>query len=239
MRASVFISSPGLSARSLGDSHGLLLAYAAIAGGLLPFGATRGFGASRPLRPHRYSRGEPLHLRDTASRVLAAIGWQPVQRLLVAAAQAISSRIDLLRTIARWRGLVTQKLGTDSHCVTDQSSQSPPALASPAWGYYAGSQGGGVRRHGRTPLQIQRSSVGSVIVRRIVTLDIEVIDDRDIVVSHPESGFSVTYRKNGHEPMLIAIDGVDRVTDASEAQFLAQAWKAAHRKARELGWLKS
>ncbi len=72
-----------------------------------------------------------------------------------------------------------------------------------------------------------------------MTLDVELIDDRDIVVSHPQFGFSVTYRKNGHEPMLIAIDGIGRVTDASEAQFLAQAWKAAHQKARELGWLSS
>ena len=76
-------------------------------------------------------------------------------------------------------------------------------------------------------------------VRRIVTLNVEVIDDRDIVVSHPESGFSVTYRKNGHEPMLIAIDGIGLVTDTPKAQFLARAWKAAHQKAQELGWLSS
>ena len=44
-------------------------------------------------------------------------------------------------------------------------------------------------------------------------LKLELIDDRDIVVSHPKSGFSVTYRKTGNEPMLIAIDGIDRVTD--------------------------
>ena len=76
-------------------------------------------------------------------------------------------------------------------------------------------------------------------VRRIVTLKIELIDDRDIVVSHPESGFSVAYRKTGNEPMLIAIDGIDRVTDGSKAKLLAQAWKAAYQKAQELGWLNS
>jgi hypothetical protein len=70
-----------------------------------------------------------------------------------------------------------------------------------------------------------------------VTLDVELINDRDTVVSHPESDFSVTYRKAGNEPMLIAIDGIGRATDGSKAQFLAQAWKAAHQKARELGWL--
>jgi hypothetical protein len=52
-----------------------------------------------------------------------------------------------------------------------------------------------------------------VTVRRIVTLDVELIDDRDRVVSHPQFGYSATYRKNGHEPMLIAIDGIGRVTD--------------------------
>ena len=72
-----------------------------------------------------------------------------------------------------------------------------------------------------------------------MTLKLELIDDRDIVVSHPESGFSVTYRKTGSEPMLIAIDGIDRVADGSKAKFLAQAWKAAYQKAQELGWLKS
>ena len=47
----------------------------------------------------------------------------------------------------------------------------------------------------------------------------------------------MTYRKAGNEPMLIAIDGIGRATDGSKVQFLAQAWKAAHQKARELGWL--
>ena len=44
-------------------------------------------------------------------------------------------------------------------------------------------------------------------VRRTVTLDVEVINDRDIVVSHSRFDFSVTYRKDGDAPM-IAIDGI-------------------------------
>ena len=76
-------------------------------------------------------------------------------------------------------------------------------------------------------------------VRRTVTLGVEVINNRDIVVSHPESGFSVTYRKDGDAPMLVAIDGMDRFADRAKVKFWAQAWKAAHQKARAVGWLNS
>jgi hypothetical protein len=76
-------------------------------------------------------------------------------------------------------------------------------------------------------------------VRRIVTLGVELINNRDIVVSHPESGFSVTYRKDGLAPMLVAIDGISRVADQARVKFWAQAWKAAHQKARAVGWLSS
>ena len=76
-------------------------------------------------------------------------------------------------------------------------------------------------------------------MRRIVTLGVEVINDRDIVVSHPELGFSVTYRKDGDAPMLFAIDGIDRGDDRQKVKFWAQAWKAAHQKARAVGWLNS
>jgi hypothetical protein len=69
-------------------------------------------------------------------------------------------------------------------------------------------------------------------VRRVVTLGVEVINDRDIVISSPESGFSVTYRKDGDAPMLVAIDGIGRVVDQAKV-------KAAHEKARAVGWLSS
>jgi hypothetical protein len=54
-------------------------------------------------------------------------------------------------------------------------------------------------------------------VRRIVTLveilgddrlGVRVIGGRDIVVSDPESGLSVTYRKDGIAPTLVAVDGM-------------------------------
>ena len=72
-----------------------------------------------------------------------------------------------------------------------------------------------------------------------MTLCVEVINDRDIVVSHPASGFSVTYRKDGDAPMLYAINGIDRSDDPPKLKFWAQAWKAAHQKARAVGWLTS
>ncbi|MFZ0398082.1 MAG: hypothetical protein WAM06_08600 [Methyloceanibacter sp.] len=75
-----------------------------------------------------------------------------------------------------------------------------------------------------------------------MTLGVEVINNRDIVVSHPEAGFSVTYRKDGDVPMLVAIDGIDgidRFPDQEKLNFLAKAWKAAHQKARAIGWLRS
>jgi hypothetical protein len=79
-------------------------------------------------------------------------------------------------------------------------------------------------------------------VRRIVTLGVELINNRDIIVSNPEAGFSVTYRNDGDAPMLVAIDGIDgidRFPDQEKLNFLAKAWRAAHQKARAIGWLRS
>jgi hypothetical protein len=39
--------------------------------------------------------------------------------------------------------------------------------------------------------------------------------------------------------MLVGIDGIDRSSEPSKVKFWAQAWKAAYRKARALGWLRS
>ena len=70
-------------------------------------------------------------------------------------------------------------------------------------------------------------------------LGVQIIGDRDIVVTCPDSGFSITYRKDGLAPMLVAIDGIDRSSEPSKVKFWAQAWKAAHKKARAVGWLSS
>ena len=70
-------------------------------------------------------------------------------------------------------------------------------------------------------------------------LGVQIVGDRDIVVTCPDSGFSITYRKHGLAPMLVAIDGIGRSSEPSKVKFWAQAWKAAHKKARALGWLSS
>ena len=72
-----------------------------------------------------------------------------------------------------------------------------------------------------------------------MTLGVELINNRDIVVSNPESGFSVTYRKDGDAPMLVAIDGIGRSDDHAKLNFWVQAWKAAYQKARAVGWVHS
>jgi hypothetical protein len=72
-----------------------------------------------------------------------------------------------------------------------------------------------------------------------VTLGVQLVGDRDIVVTSPDSGFSITYRKKGDAPLLFAINGIDRLDEPAKVRFWAQAWKAAHQKARAIGWLRS
>ena len=72
-----------------------------------------------------------------------------------------------------------------------------------------------------------------------MNLGVELINNRDIVISSPEPGFSVTYRKDGDAPMLVVIDGIGRFVDQAKVKFWAQAWKAAHEKARAVDWLSS
>ena len=66
-------------------------------------------------------------------------------------------------------------------------------------------------------------------------LGVQIIGDRDIVVSSPASGFSITYRKDGLGPILLAVDGFDRSSEPSKVKFWAQAWKAAYHQARWAG----
>ena len=79
-------------------------------------------------------------------------------------------------------------------------------------------------------------------VRRIVTefadLSVQLVK-RDIIVTMPETGYSVVYRKDGKSPLLFAVEGIDRTDIPSRVQFWARAWKAAHQKARAAGWLNS
>ena len=63
------------------------------------------------------------------------------------------------------------------------------------------------------------------------------VRDHDLVVTMPQSGHSVTYRKDHGAPMLVALDPLRQGLDAERLEFLVRAWKAAYYKAKGLGWL--
>jgi len=69
---------------------------------------------------------------------------------------------------------------------------------------------------------------------------VEVAED-EIVVSLPESQYSVTYYKPETRPQLLAkhiTEKYDPHVPMTVSEFLAKAWKLANDKARELGWIK-
>ena len=68
-------------------------------------------------------------------------------------------------------------------------------------------------------------------------LSIEV-RHHDIVVSQPETGRCVTYRRVPSSPMLEALCDIRSDPDTETLQFLSEAWKAAYAKAKALGWFK-
>ena len=70
-------------------------------------------------------------------------------------------------------------------------------------------------------------------------LGVQIIGDRDIVVNCAEPNFSITYRRDGLAPLLMAINGIGRTSEPAFVRFCAQAWKAAYQKARAVGWLNS
>jgi hypothetical protein len=61
------------------------------------------------------------------------------------------------------------------------------------------------------------------------------VRDRDVIVSRPSRGQSVTYRKDHGGPLLVALDPIR--DDHEPLAFLAKAWKAAYHEAKGLGWL--
>jgi len=68
--------------------------------------------------------------------------------------------------------------------------------------------------------------------------DLQVqVRDRDIIVSKPSIGLSMTYRKAPNGPMLEALDPIRGKLSNEELSFLVRAWKAAYERARSLGWL--
>ena len=61
------------------------------------------------------------------------------------------------------------------------------------------------------------------------------VNRNDIVVSKPNSGLSVTYRRTGR--VLVALDSMRKDPRGEELIFLVRAWNAAFAKAQSLGWL--
>jgi hypothetical protein len=66
-----------------------------------------------------------------------------------------------------------------------------------------------------------------------------VVDD-EILVSLPGTIYSVIYYKPANSPQLLAKNlpyKDDARTELKQAEFLANAWRLANDKARELGWV--
>ena len=73
-------------------------------------------------------------------------------------------------------------------------------------------------------------------------LRVQVISDQ-IIVSLPGSTYSVFYYKPDNSPQLLG-RGIPRIPlnddlslELTAGDFLAQAWKLANAKARDLGWI--
>jgi hypothetical protein len=71
------------------------------------------------------------------------------------------------------------------------------------------------------------------------SLRIDVVDD-EILVSLPETSYSVIYFKREGSPQLSARSipmADDLRTPLKLSEFLRRAWREANDKARELGWI--
>ncbi len=73
----------------------------------------------------------------------------------------------------------------------------------------------------------------------VAGLNVQVLQDQDLVVTEPKTGEKVVYRRDGNSPLLVLMDPLRADPDAARVKFLVSAWKAAHAKAQQLGWLKS
>jgi hypothetical protein len=70
-------------------------------------------------------------------------------------------------------------------------------------------------------------------------LNVEV-QGEEIVITLPGTSFKVAYHKPADKPGLMTTSRSGRWekgTPMTQAEFYARAWKAAHDKARELGWI--
>ena len=68
---------------------------------------------------------------------------------------------------------------------------------------------------------------------------VQVLKGRDLVVTKPKTGEQAVYRREGNSPLLVLADSMRIDPDPARARFLVSAWKAAHARAQQLGWLRS
>jgi hypothetical protein len=66
---------------------------------------------------------------------------------------------------------------------------------------------------------------------------LQVLDERDIVVTKPANDFKVTYRRDAKSPVLVAVDAMEERLSPPILKFLIEAWKLAYHRAKSLGWL--
>jgi hypothetical protein len=83
------------------------------------------------------------------------------------------------------------------------------------------------------------SDCGDVTMDDVAHLNVQVSQECDLVVTEPATGERVIYRREGNSPILVMMDSLRADPDAARVRFLVSAWKAAHAKAQQLGWLKS
>jgi hypothetical protein len=76
----------------------------------------------------------------------------------------------------------------------------------------------------------------TILSRKMPDLSVEV-RFQDIVVTKPGTGLCVTYRRALNERILLALCSMRSDPDADTLAFMAEAWEAAHAKAKTLGWL--
>ncbi len=74
----------------------------------------------------------------------------------------------------------------------------------------------------------------ALLVKRWTDTEIQIEVRGDlIIVTQPTTQFVAIFTKPKHQPELI----LKRRTDTDDHVLIAQAWRAANTKARELGWI--
>jgi hypothetical protein len=75
------------------------------------------------------------------------------------------------------------------------------------------------------------------VITFLMDLNVE-LDGDEIVVTKPKSAFLLAYRKSIEEPRLVLTRSqMPQMSVSSASEFRAQAFQAAEKKARELGWI--